>query len=175
MRQNITAKTYHLRHLVDEDRVLLAADISPQHELAMLITRRLLRNLVSALAKMVSDRAAQMGSLRDTILDFEHANSVATAFSQGYIRDENRNPGQLVAPLRLVQEIKVVARKDGGVSLGFDNREHLLTIEVAADRIHMVIKTFLQIAERAGWDFPPIASWLEGSKNVVIPEGHSVN
>ena len=40
---------------------------------------------------------------------------------------------------------------------------------------YMVIETFLQIAERAGWDFPPIASWLEGSKNVVIPEGHSVN
>lgn len=178
MTLKITAQTYHLRHLVEEDRVVVVVDVPPQNELAMLLTRRLLRNLVSALAKLITDRAAQMGALRDTILDFEHSNSVAAALAEGHMRDENRNPQQskpLAAPLRLVKEIKLLAKKHGGLSLVFDNREQVLVIEVASDRIHMVIETFLQIAERAGWDFPPIASWLEGSKNVVVPQGHSIN
>jgi len=36
---------------------------------------------------------------------------------------------------------------------------------VAPHRIHMVISMFLRMAERAGWDFPPIASWLDTSIN----------
>ena len=174
----VTAQVYHLRHLVQEDRVLLAVDISPQHELAMLITRRLLRNVVTALAKMVTERAGAMGAMRDTILDFEHSSRVASALAEGHIRDENRNPQeakQLAAPLRLVQEVKVVSKKDGGVSLVFDNREQMLTLEVAPDRVHVVIETFLKIAGRAGWDFPPIAAWLEGPKDTTVPETRTIN
>jgi len=144
----------------------------------MLITRRLLRNLVTALAKMMTERAAPMGAMRDTILDFEHNSSVASAHAEGHIRDENRNAQDakaLAAPLRLVQEVKLVSKKDGGVSLVFDNREQMLTIEVAADRIHPVIETFLRIAERAGWDFPPITAWLEGPKDAIVPESRSIN
>jgi hypothetical protein len=173
----VTARIYHLRHLLEEDRVLVAVDISPQQELAMMITRRLLRNLVTGLVKIVSDRAAEMGAMRDTILDFEHSNSVATALAEGHIRDENRNPQakQLAAPLRLVQEVKLVPQNDGSLSLVFSNREQMLTIEVAASRIHIVIETFLQTAERAGWDFPPIASWLDGPKNAAVPANRSLN
>jgi hypothetical protein len=174
----VTAQVYHLRHVLKEDRVLIAVDISPQQEFAMLITRRMLRNLVSALAKLVTDRAASMGALRDTILDFKHSSSVAAALAEGHIRDENRNPEQakqFVVPLRLLQEVKLVSKKDGGVSLILSNGEQVLTLEVSADRVHVVIETFLKIAERAGWDFPPIASWLEGPKDVVVPQGHSVN
>ena len=174
----VTAQVYHLRHLLKEDRVVIAADISPEQELAMLITRRLLRQLVSLMVKVVTDRAASMGAMRDTILDFEHSSSVAKALAEGHIRDENRNPNedkQLAAPLRLVEEIKLVPKNDGGLSLTFDNREQVLTIEISANRIHVVIETFLNLAQRAGWDFPPIASWLEGTNNVVVPQGHSVN
>jgi hypothetical protein len=174
----VTAQVYHLRHVLKEDRVLIAVDISPQQEFAMLITRRMLRNLVSALAKLVTDRAASMGALRDTILDFKHSSSVAAALAEGHIRDENRNPEQakqFAVPLRLLQEVKLVSKKDGGVSLILSNGEQVLTLEVSADRVHVVIETFLKIAERAGWDFPPIASWLEGPKDVVVPQGHSVN
>jgi hypothetical protein len=174
----VSAQIYHLRHLLKEDRVIVAADISPEQELAMLITRRMLRNLVTALAKVVTDRAASMGAMRDTILDFEHSSSVAAAVAGGHIRDENRQPEQgkqLAAPLSLVQEVKVLSKKDGGLSLVFDNREQVLTIEVAADRIHVVIETFLKIADRAGWDFPPIASWLDGAKEAAVPENRTLN
>jgi hypothetical protein len=178
MTMQVTAQIYHLRHLLKEDRVLIAVDISPQQEFAMLITRRMLRNLVSALAKMVTDRAASMGAHRDTILDFEHSSSVAAALAEGHIRDENRNPEQakeLAVPLRLVQEIKVLSKKDGGASLLFSNGEQVLTLEISRDRIHVVIETFLKIAERAGWDFPSIASWLEGQKDVAVPESRTLN
>ncbi|GEM_PF-2449418 len=178
MTLQVTAHSYHLRHLIEEDRLLIAVDISAEHELAMLLTRRLTRNLVSAMAKMVADRAPQPGPIRDTVLDFEHSHAVATAMAEGHMREENRNPEQpkqLAAPLRLVQEVKLGPKKDGGVSLLFDNREQVLVIEISGDRMHMVIETFLQIAERAGWDFPPIASWLEGSKTVSVPQNRSLN
>jgi hypothetical protein len=174
----VTAQIYHLRHLVKEDRVVIAVDISPEQELAMLITRRLLRKLVSAIAKIVTDRAASMGAMRDTILDFEHSSSVAKALAEGHIRDENRKADeekQLVAPMRLVEEVKLVPKNDGGLSVIFDNREQMLTIEISANRIHVVIETFLNLAQRAGWDFPPMASWLEGPKDAAVPESRTIN
>ena len=64
MSLQITANSYHLRFLADEDRIVIAVDLSPEHELAMLLTRRLTRNLLAALAKMMSDRgpaAAEIG------------------------------------------------------------------------------------------------------------------
>ena len=66
---------------------------------------------------------------------------------------------------KLVHEIKLVPKPDGGLSLIFNNSDQLLTIEVASDRVHMVIATFVQIAERAGWEFPPAASWLESTSH----------
>lgn len=177
MKPQINAQSYHLRYQLDEDRILLSVDLSPEHEFAMAITRRLTRNLVAALAKFIADRGQVPDvnpSLRDTILDFQHSQSVATAIAQGNMRDENRQK-QPAVPLRLVHEVKLVPKPDGGLSLVFDNSEQLLAVEVAAERMHMVIATFLQMAERAGWDFPPIASWLDASKSAGTAEGRVVN
>jgi hypothetical protein len=170
MTPQITAQAYHLRYIADEDRILLSVDLSPQHELAMPLTRRLTRNLLTALAKIVAERgeAAAGGNpmMRDTILDFEHNQSVANAVAEGNMRNESVEKPPAVAPM-LVREVKIVPKPDGGFALVFDNSAQLLTLEVAADRIHMVIETFVQMAERSGWDFPPIASWLDPAKTAV--------
>jgi hypothetical protein len=177
MKPQINAQSYHLRYELEEDRVLLSVDLSPEHELAMALTRRLTRNFVAALAKFIADRGQVPDvnpGLRDTILDFQHSQSVATAIAQGNMRDENRQKPPAMPP-RLVREVKIVPKPDAGLALVFDNSEQLLVVEVAPERIHMVIATFVQISERAGWDFPPIASWLDASKSVEAPAGRVVN
>jgi hypothetical protein len=174
----ITAQAYHLRYTVDEDRILLSVDISPDTELAIPITRRMTRNLVAALAKLVSERAGTGATnnplVRDTVLDFEHSKSVADAVASGNMRDETRKK-PLTMSAKPVREVNIVPKANGAIALVFDNSEQLLTLDVARERIHIVISTFIRMAERAGWDFPPIASWLEASKNVADTAGRVVN
>jgi len=177
VKPQINAQSYHLRYSPDEDRLLVAVDLSPERELAMLVTRRLTRNLIGALAKFVSDRGPVPGAnaaLRETLLDFEHGHAVAAAKAEGQMRDETRIR-QAALPVRLVHEVKLVPKNEGGLFLVFDNQEQLLSIEIASDRIHMVIDTFVQIAERAGWDFPPVASWLDPGKQPEPTTGRVIN
>jgi hypothetical protein len=184
MTLQVTAHSYHLRYAVDEDRILVSVDISPEHELAMPMTRRLTRNLLAAMAKMASDRgpasvpAGAPPLVRDTILDFEHSQSVATAVAEGHMRNEppREKPPSMPMPMRLVREVKLVPRNNGGIALVFENGEQQLILEIAPERIHMVIETFVQMAERAGWHFPPIASWLDPAKAAASPpQGKALN
>jgi len=171
----ITAQAYHLRYAVDEDRILLSVDISPDTELAIPITRRMTRNLVTALAKLIAERSATHTPLmRDTVLDFEHSKSVADAVASGNMRDETRKK-PLTTSAKPVREVNIVPKANGAIALVFDNSEQLLTLDVSGERIHIVISTFIRMAERAGWDFPPIASWLDASKTVSDAAGRVVN
>ena len=177
MKPQINAQSYHLRYSSDEDRLLLSVDLSPESELAMLVTRRLTRNLIGALAKFVSDRGPVPGAnsnLRETLLDFEHGHAVAAAKAEGQMREETRIKHPAV-PVKLVHEVKLVPKPEGGLTLLFDNNEQLLAIDVAFDRLHMVIETIVQMAERAGWDFPPIASWLDPAKGAEPEAGRVIN
>lgn len=184
MTLQVTAHAYHLRYVTEEDRIVVAVDISPEHELAMPMTRRLTRNLLGAMAKMASDKgqasvpAGTPPLVRDTILDFEHSQSVAAAVAEGHMRNETprEKPPTMPMPMRLVHEVKLVPRNNGGIALVFENGEQQLILEIAPERIHMVIETFVQMAERAGWDFPPMASWLDPAKTAVASApGKSLN
>lgn len=175
---HVTAQGYHLQYRPEEDRVLLSVDLSPQQALSMPITRRLIRGLLDALVKVAAQQSRTPAEasplLRDSILDFEHSQSVANAVAQGNMRNvpEAKRPAEISS---LVHEIKLVNQPGGGLSLIFNNSEHLITVEVASDRIHMVIATFVQIAERAGWEFPPVAGWLDPSAGVESAAHKSVN
>ena len=182
MKLQITAHSYHLRYLLDEDRILLSVALSPESELGMPVTRRLLRNLLDALAKLVDERrpapviaaaAAANPAMRETVLDFEHGQSVAKAVAEGSMKDERRDKPLAVTP-KLVREINIHSKTDGGLALVFDNGDQALTLEVSPDRIHMVIATFVQMAERAGWDLAPAASWM-GGKPAPAPANKVLN
>jgi hypothetical protein len=180
MKLQITANAYHLRYAADDDRIVLSVDISSEQELGMAITRRLTRNFIAALAKFVAERVpaakAPTPIIRETILDFEHSASVANAVAEGNMRETPRETEKKpIGPPSLVREVKLVPKPDGGLGLVFDDNERLLTLDVAPERLHMVIETFVQIAERAGWDFPPLASWLSSTKQAGIPAGKTVN
>ncbi len=165
----ISARTYRLRYVAEEDRLLLSVDLSPQGEIALAVTRRMTRKLVAALAKFVSERS-RFGQeanplLRDTVLEFEHTQSVAKALAEGKLRTETSDKALTIAA-KPVRNVNMAAKSEGGLALTFDTSEQAITLHVAPQRIHMVISMFLRMAERAGWDFPPIASWLDTSKSV---------
>ena len=91
-RLHIAARTYRLRYVAEEDRLLLSADFSAEKELALPLTRRITRKVVAALAKFMAERS-RVGQdtnplLRDTVLEFEHSNSVAKALAEGKMRTE---------------------------------------------------------------------------------------
>jgi hypothetical protein len=174
----IDAQSYHLRYLPSEDRLLLSVSAPENREFGVFLTRRLAHGLLKALAKMASERgAAGTGvnpALRDTILDFEHSKAVAAAVAQGTMREEQRDT-QLTVPPKLMHQVTIAPKQDGSLSLVFDHPEQILTLAISGERLHMVIETFVRIAERADWDFPPLAGWLDPAKQVAGAPGRSLN
>jgi hypothetical protein len=179
MSVQVTAQRYHLRYLPDEDRILFSVDIAEGQELGVALTRRFTRNFLGAFTKFVAERvrpeARQDSAVRDTMLNMEYSRSVADAIARGSMRDEPKPASLPIAQPRLVQEVKLVPNDKGGMALVFVNPEHRLVLEVGPDRIHMVLETFVKMAERAGWDFPPIAAWLDPAKSAGSSAGKTVN
>ena len=175
---HIAARTYRLRYVAEEDRILLSADLSAETELALPLTRRITRKLVAALAKYMSERSRVAQDthplLRDTVLEFEHSSSVAKALAEGKMRTERPTKPITVAN-KTVHKVRMAAKTNGGLAITFDTSEEAITLHVAPHRIHMVISMFLRMAERAGWDFPPIASWLDTSESAGETADRVVN
>jgi hypothetical protein len=90
------------------------------------------------------------------------------------MREEQREK-PLAEPARLVREVTIASKPNGLITIGFDNSEQILSLDVAPERLHMVIETFIRMAERAEWDFPPMAAWLDPAKMVAVPAGKTVN
>jgi hypothetical protein len=154
---------FHLRHHVEEDRILVLVDATGEQHYAMAMTRRLAKLLLAALADIEVRRRAQTAenpARRDAVLTFEHQTAVAEGFSSGDTR-RGEPPRPIIAPPRLVHEIKLTAKADGGVVLHFDDREKTITIDLDARRVHSFMGGLIEIASKAGWDLPRIASWLE--------------
>lgn len=174
----IDAQSYHLRYLPGEDRLLLSASVPENREFGVFLTRRLTHGLLKTLAKIVAERGpAASGvspAVRDTILDFEHSKQVAAAVAQGTMREEKRDT-QLTVPPKLMHQVTLAPRPNGAIAIVFDHPEQILTLTIAADRLHMVIETFVRIAERADWDFPPMAGWLDTTKPAAGAPGRALN
>ena len=180
MSVQIKGQSYHLRYVGDEDRIVFSIDVAPGQEVGMALTRRFMRNFLGVFAKFVAERANPAAKrdavTRDTVLDFEHSRSVAAAIAEGSMRDEKRpQDAPPIAVPGLVREAKLVPKNRGGIALIFANPEHTLQLEISPDRVHMVLETFVKIAERAGWDFPPLASWLDPSKSAGTAAGKTLN
>ena len=174
----INAQSYHLRYLPSEDRMLLSVSVPSTGEFGVVLTRRLTLGLLKALAKIAIERSTEKASvnpvLRDTLLDFEHSKQVAAALAQGKLREEKRDT-ELTVPPKLICQLTITPKKDGSLTIVFDHPEQLLTLAIEAGRLHMVIETFVRVAERADWDFPPLAGWLDPAKQAAGAAGHSLN
>lgn len=158
--------------------MLLSASVPGSGEFGVFLTRRLTLGLLRALAKIVGEKGAEKAGdnpiLRDTILDFEHSKQVADAFAQGALREEKRDI-QMAVPPKLVQQVTIAPREDGLLALVFDHPEQILTLAIETGRLHMVIETFVRTAERAEWDFPPLAGWLDPAIKAAGAAGQPLN
>lgn len=158
--------------------MLLSASVPGSGEFGVFLTRRLTLGLLRALAKIVGERETQKTGinpvLRDTILDFEHSKQVADAFAQGALREETRDI-QLAVPPKLIQQVTIAPQEDGMLALVFDHPEQILTLAIDAGRLHMVIETLVRTAERAEWDFPPLAGWLDPAIKATGTAGQPLN
>jgi hypothetical protein len=130
----------------------------------MALTRRLAKLMIGALAvlqtKQRGDKVAANPMLRDTVLSFEHAQAVAEAVSTGDTQ-LNQPPKDFIAAPRLVREIKLTPRPEGGVIMILDDKSQKLTIDLTRQRAHSFLQGVLDQARRAGWDLPVAAAWLE--------------
>jgi len=45
----------------------------------------------------------------------------------------------------------------------FDGGEKFLTLDLTPQRVHLFMAAILDISGTAAWDFPPLATWLDGS------------
>jgi hypothetical protein len=178
MKVQINAQAYHLRYLPEEDRILLSVGVPPGRAFGVVLTRRFTRFLLEALAKIAGERgrvpAGANPVLRDTLLDFEHSQAVANAVAEGQMRDEKREE-PLAMPPKLIRQLTIAPKNNGALALVFDDPDQLLTIDVGPDRLHMVIETFVRMSERAGWDFPPLAGWLDAAKNAGAAASKTLN
>lgn len=161
-----SAPTYNIRYNADEDRLLISIDVPPDREFAMSLTRRLAKHLVGTLASVHAKRreAATPANptARDTVLGFEHQAAVGAAVAGGDAR-KNTPAKALISAPRLVRTVKITPRPDGSAVLVFDEGEKHLTLDLTAQRLHLFMAAILDIAGTAEWDFPSLATWLEGS------------
>jgi len=161
-----SAPTYNIRYNAEEDRLLISIDVPPDREFAMSLTRRLAKHLVGTLASVHANRreAATPANpvARDTVLGFEHQAAVGAAVAGGDAR-KNTPAKALISAPRLVRTVKITPRPDGSAVLVFDEGEKHLTLDLTAPRLHLFMAAILDIAGTAEWDFPSLATWLEGS------------
>ena len=167
MAVHISSENFQLRYSQEEDRLLLAVDISAERSVGIPLTRRLTRALLTALADLVSrqrEAASQKSvALSDPSLSSEHKRMVEEAVAKGAIRTDVP-PKALASPPKRAHGFKIEERQDGAAALTLDNGEQLVTLHFAADRIHAAMSVLLGQAEAAGWDFPPIAEWLDAAR-----------
>src|SRR5215469_16450853 len=161
-----SAPTYNIRYIAAEDRVLVSIDVPPDREFAMSLTRRLAKQLVGTLATIHAKRREATTpanpTARDTVLGFEHQAAVGAAIAGGDAR-KNSPAKTLIATPRLVRTVKITSRDDGGAVLVFDEGEKYLTLDLTPQRVHLFMAAILDIAGAAEWDFPALATWLDGS------------
>jgi hypothetical protein len=173
---------YHVSYSADEDRLLVSVEVTPEQEYAMGMTRRLTKLLIGTLAdlqvkKKVADLDAekttaspkvrkrleaviQVPAVRDTVLNFEHSEAVAQSVASGDTRPrERRKP--LVASPRFIREVKITPKANGGAIIKLDDKEKVLTLDLNGQRVHSFIAGVLDLAGKAGWDLPVIATWLD--------------
>ena len=155
---------FHLSYDAEEDRILLAVDVESDQRYAMALTRRIAKLVLAALADLSvkrSGRAARADPQhRDTVLNFEHTRAVAEGLASGATK--TRQPKKpLVQPPRLVHEVKLSPKGDGGVLMACDDRQRVLTLDLPPARIHRLMAGVLDLATGAGWDLPLIAAWLD--------------
>jgi hypothetical protein len=183
---------YHVNYSAQEDRLLVSVEVTRDQEYAMGLTRRLTKLLIGTLAdlqvkKKVADLDAEGNAAspkvrkkletvrkdpikRDTVLKFEHAHAVAASVASGDTRPRQHSK-PLVASPRLVREVKISPKADGGAIIKLDDKARVLTLDLNAQRVHSFMAGVLDIAAQAGWDLPVIAAWLDraSSKASVMP------
>lgn len=158
-----SSHAYHLRHDLDEDRLVIAMDVDADHEFAMVLMRRLLKDLLLVLTG-VSERKneeilGRTEAVRAKVLNFEHSHAVGEAVSGGMVQKGTPRKALVSLP-RLIRQIVVTPKDPGGVSIAFNEGETILRLELDAPRLHVFIASLLDVAEKAGWDLPAIAAWL---------------
>ena len=152
---------YHLTYSMVEDRLIVSTD---DEEPPVALTRRLTREIVKAIAKIVAQqKSATTGGnqqIRDTVLNFERAKAVSEAYADGSARRSQRKSPD-GASSKLARAVDITAKKSGGATLVFKDSNNLLTLSLDARGIYVLISALLDIAANAGWDLPEIAAWLE--------------
>jgi hypothetical protein len=158
---------FHLSYDAEEDRLLLAVDVTAERRYAMALTRRLVKLVLGGLAdlhaKSHAAKAIADPQLRDTMLNFEHAQAVAQNLASGDIRTHQPTK-PLVEPARLVREIKLTPRNDGGIVISCDDKARVLTLDLEPSRVHSFMAGVIDLATGAAWDLPVVATWLDRAR-----------
>ena len=152
---------YHLTYSKTEDRLIVSTD---DEEQGVALTRRLTREMVKVIAKVVTQqKSATTGGndlVRDTVLNFERSKAVSEAYADGSARRSKRKSPDAVLS-KLARAVDISAKRSGGATLVFRDSGNLLTLALDARGIYVLISAILDIAVSAGWDLPEIAAWLE--------------
>ena len=151
----------HLTYSKTEDRLIVSTDDEEQVDA---LTRRLTREMVEVIAKIVAQqKSATTGGndfVRDTVLNFELSNAVSEAYADGGARRSKRKTSD-AALSKLALAVDISAKKSGGVTLAFRDGGNLLTLALDARGIYVLIAAIVDIAVSARRDLPEVAAWLE--------------
>ena len=152
---------FHVAYSPTEDRLLLSFD---DQEPVVALTRRLTRELLKSTAKIVAEQKSGTPAadqlVRDTVLSFEHSKAVTEAYAEGRARQENRQaPSPSV--VRLASSVDIVIKKNQSITFVFKDGEPLFSLPFSVQTTYVFMSTIVDMAAKAGWDFPEIASWLE--------------
>jgi len=152
---------YHLAYSQTEDRLLLSLG---DHEPVVALTRRLTRELLKSIGRILADQKAGTPAgdarVRDTVLNFEQSRAVSGAYAEGQARQETRKKPDAAA-IKLAVGVDITVKKSESLTFTFKDDAALLRLALDIKGSHLFMSSLFDLATTAGWDFPELVSWLE--------------
>jgi hypothetical protein len=165
---NLVLEQINLSYDLWQDRLILRLRTRDSSLADLALTRRLTKNLLPALVKLLGGTVlAPDEAMRQELLAYEHQKTVgASDFAKPFNED---GTSLFEGGLVLVSEVKLhVLTANQGWRLEFlDRAGKGMNLNADKHMLHNLIKLFNDSLPSTGWDLPP--AQIEGAK---ISEGH---
>jgi len=130
----------------------------------VLLTRRLVRNLIGALAKLLDKSSSLAGrapaAMRAEVVDMEHRGAVAQIAHAAGFPPQAAAVAARPAPGMLVTRVDVKPQPGGYLLVLLDAAGRDVTVQMQWDDLHRLVGALNQQAAAAQWDLAGGVPWL---------------
>lgn len=130
------------------------------------LTRRLVGELLPTMARSLAKGSKVAGRTlpewRDEVLSFEHQRAVNDVVSSGRAQlGGERSEPDPATEAEVARTVGFRYRPDGSGRLAFNTASGSVSVDLDADRLHMVCALLMKLVTQAGWALSVDVPWLQ--------------